>query len=478
MPERPDLCGQSDRLMVSLDERVPADHPVRYIAAFVADLGPDDWAALGVAPAQARGAPRYAPALLVRLWLSGFVLGIRSARGLEQGCQDRFDLYWACGGQPPDHNTLWRFYRDHRQGMRQLLRTTIRTAVELGLVELAVQAVDGSKLIASANPAKTMSAAQMAELEIATTRAIADLEAQNRGQDPDPPNLPPALHDANTLQHRVRQARASLATTHPTPLNRTDAEARWMRTRTGLQLAYNAQAVVAATDPVIGGGPGRFILAATVTTQANDELLLEPLGQAAVAATGHPPRATVLVADTGYGSRASRQAALSAGFQVVAPLRQHIVTPKAYAKDAFAYDDATDTYTCPQGMVLHRAESTRTGTHRSWRYRGDAATCRVCPAFGVCTTSQYWGRTLKITELETQQRAQDQWQTSAEAQALGRRRRGLIEPVFGILKEQMGARRTHLRGRINVEAEWVLTATAFNLRTLARATAPRPLNTV
>lgn len=56
-----------------------------------------------------------------------------------------------------------------------------------------------------------------------------------------------------------------------------------------------------------------------------------------------------------------------------------------------------------------------------------------------------------------------------EAQALQRRRRGLIEPVFGIGKEGMGARRTQLRGRANVEAQWVLTAIAFNLRTLARA---------
>src|SRR6188472_2773421 len=154
MPERPDPYDASVGLTLGLDEVVPASHPVRYVAAFVADLSPDDWAAMGVTTAKERGAPRYAPALLVRLWLSGFLLGIRSARGLEQGCRDRFDLYWACGGHPPDHNTLWRFYQQHRLAMRHLLRATIQTAVELGLVELAVQAVDGSQLVANANPAK------------------------------------------------------------------------------------------------------------------------------------------------------------------------------------------------------------------------------------------------------------------------------------------------------------------------------------
>ena len=44
----------------------------------------------------------------------------------------------------------------------------------------------------------------------------------------------------------------------------------------------------------------------------------------------------------------------------------------------------------------------------------------------------------------------------------------LVEPVFGIIKEQQQARRFLLRGRAKVAAEWSLLATAFNLRTLWR----------
>ena len=55
-----------------------------------------------------------------------------------------------------------------------------------------------------------------------------------------------------------------------------------------------------------------------------------------------------------------------------------------------------------------------------------------------------------------------------EAHALYARRQGLCEPVFGILKDQMGARRFLLRGLQNVRAEFTLLATAFNLRTLCR----------
>ena len=57
--------------------------------------------------------------------------------------------------------------------------------------------------------------------------------------------------------------------------------------------------------------------------------------------------------------------------------------------------------------------------------------------------------------------------TSAAKEAYGVRKQ-LVKPVFGIIKEQQGARRFLLRGLINVAAEWTMLATTFNLRTLWR----------
>ena len=58
--------------------------------------------------------------------------------------------------------------------------------------------------------------------------------------------------------------------------------------------------------------------------------------------------------------------------------------------------------------------------------------------------------------------------TTERARHLYARRKGLIEPIFGILKEQLSARRFLLRGLVNVRAEFALLATAFNLRVLWR----------
>ena len=60
------------------------------------------------------------------------------------------------------------------------------------------------------------------------------------------------------------------------------------------------------------------------------------------------------------------------------------------------------------------------------------------------------------------------WMSTDEAKDAYKRRKPLVEPVFGIIKEQLAARGFLLRGMINVSAEWTLLATAFTLRTLWR----------
>ena len=94
----------------SLDELLPLDHPARFVAEFVDVLDKEGWAELGVEmEGDPLGAPAYHPRALLCVWLTGW--------------------------QHPDHNTLWRFYKDHRQAMRSLFKRTVRTAVTMKLVD-------------------------------------------------------------------------------------------------------------------------------------------------------------------------------------------------------------------------------------------------------------------------------------------------------------------------------------------------------
>ena len=181
----------------SIDELLPLDHPARFVAEFVDALDREDWKELGVAiEGDPLGAPAYHPRALLSVWLYGFMTGIRSSRKLEAACRDQIPYLWLTGWQHPDHNTLWRFYKEHRQAMRSLFKRTVRTAVAMELVDLAVQAVDGTKVAANASSCRSYDAGGLAKLLERLDRAIAELEDQNEGEtDRAPVQLPEELAD-------------------------------------------------------------------------------------------------------------------------------------------------------------------------------------------------------------------------------------------------------------------------------------------
>ena len=140
MPLRPMGREQMWMLPPTLDELLPLDHPARFVAEFVDALDRDAWAELGVdIEGDSMGAPAYHPRALLSVWLYGFMTGVRSCRKLEAACRDQIPYLWLTGWQHPDHNTLWRFYKGHRQAMRKLFERTVRTAVTMKLVDLAVR---------------------------------------------------------------------------------------------------------------------------------------------------------------------------------------------------------------------------------------------------------------------------------------------------------------------------------------------------
>ena len=135
--------------------------------------------------------------------------GVRSCRKLETACRDQIPYLWLTGWQHPDHNTLWRFYKEHRQAMRKLFERTVRTAVTMKLVDLAVQAVDGTKVSANASVYRTHNAEELRKLLNRVEAAIRDLEAQNEaGEDTAAVHLPGELANKEMLREQVRQAMA------------------------------------------------------------------------------------------------------------------------------------------------------------------------------------------------------------------------------------------------------------------------------
>ncbi len=472
MPRRAFSRDQSYLLPPSLDDWVPADHAVRFVAAFVDGLTAADWAPLEVASTGAwTGAPAYHPEMLLSVWLAGFMSNVRSVRALEAACRDQLPFRWLTGNQLPDHNTLWRFYDGHRSHLPQLFQLTVKTAWKAGLVDLALMAVDGTKVAGNVARAGMQDAEALAALEGQAAARSAELTAQLDAEGATAaPRLPPDVRQARALQDRVTAARKVVeAVDGPKQANPVDADARLLPTRQGWVAGYNAQAAVVATPPGVDHPRGRVIVAVDVVTAEHDAGQLLPVRDAAVATLGQVPE--VLLADGGYHGGPDLEACAARGQVVVMPEAQGDRLQDPTHKDQFAYEAETDRYTCPQGQPLRRQGTIqRKDRPTVQRYvMVEPRVCRTCPLFGTCTKDYRHGRTLEIGPQDQALRAHRIWMATAEAEALRRERQTLIEPVFGILKERLGGRRFHTRGLAKVQVEWALLATGFNLRTLWRA---------
>ncbi len=478
MPLRPFNREQAWLLPPTLDELIPADHPARFIAAFVDGLDAEMWGELEIDLAgDPMGAGAYHPRALLSIWVYGFMTGVRSSHKLEAACRDQISYMWLAGMQRPDHNTLWRFYRAHRDQMRALMRRTVRTAVKAGLVDLALQAVDGTRIAANASRGRTFDAKGLKRLLDRVEAAIEDLEAQNSaGGDSPPASLPEELASAEALRQRVREALGRVEQEEgPRYENLTDKDAGLLNTPNGgFIVGYNAQSMVAPLNPLAseeaggrGSGSGMIITAVEVTSGPDDHPQLVPMIEASAQNTG-TSEGVVTLADAGYHSGANLAACASSRHQVLMPGTHDRRRLSPYHKDHFTYQPETDTYLCPQGAMLSYKDSFK---HQNGyvlrRYRTQGQVCRACPAFGECTNSIH-GRTIRVSEYEPLLQRHRKIMATDSAKDLYRRRKQLSEPVFGLLKECHGARRFLLRGRDNVLAEWSLLATAFNLKSLHR----------
>ena len=225
--------------------------------------------------------------------------------------------------------------------------------------------------------------------------------------------------------------------------------------------------MVSPLDAKAAGRTGLLITAADLSTEADDHAALLPM--IAQARENIRREAEWTLADGGYHSGPNLVACTDHETQVVMPEAQKRALANPYHKDAFSYDAKADAYQCPKGQVLPFVGTRRRKGREGIRvYRGTASVCRACPAFGVCTKNRRHGRILEVGPEELVLRKHRSWMATEEAKAHYQHRKELPEPTFGILKEQQGARGFLLRGLAAVRAEWLLLATAFNLRTLYR----------
>src|SRR5204863_6114765 len=114
----------------------------------------------------------------LQAWLYGYLRKVRSTRALENACREEMGFVWLTGNHQPDHNALCRFWHEHREGIRQLFRQSVQLALELNLVGLAVQALDGTKIAAAASGRGGFDLAHLQKLLARLDAQMAEREQQ------------------------------------------------------------------------------------------------------------------------------------------------------------------------------------------------------------------------------------------------------------------------------------------------------------
>src|SRR5687767_158228 len=128
----------------NLDDWVDENNPVRVIDAFVDALALRDLGFDGVMP-EATGRPSYHPAILLKLYIYGYLNRVQSSRRLEREAGRNVELMWLTGRLMPDHKTIANFRKDNGEAVRTASREFVLLCRRLGLFEGGTEAIDGSK---------------------------------------------------------------------------------------------------------------------------------------------------------------------------------------------------------------------------------------------------------------------------------------------------------------------------------------------
>src|SRR4030088_3495934 len=156
-----------------LDEVVGRDDPVRVIDAFVDGLDLENLRFSKVA-AEEMGRPPYAPGDLLKLYIYGYLRGVRASRRLEAETRRNVQVMWLLNRLTPAFKTIADFRKDHAEAIVGVCRAFIRFCREQSLFGAELLAIDGTKIAAVASRKQVITPKQMKKMTAAIERKTAD----------------------------------------------------------------------------------------------------------------------------------------------------------------------------------------------------------------------------------------------------------------------------------------------------------------
>jgi len=440
-----------------LEDYIGPENPVRFLDAFVASL---ELHALGFAKARCAntGRPPYDPAVLLKLYLYGYLHRVRSSRLLEAEGQRNVEVIWLTGKQTPDFKTIADFRKDNLKPLKAVARQFTLLCRKLELFGGELLAIDGSKFTAVNARDQNFNADKLKELIARADARLAEyLEQLDAVDAVDPDRV------ANS-QKELAQKIAALQEKqdwHKELLGQLDAEqkqisvtdpdTRKMPTAHGMVVGYNAQMAVDAKH--------KLIAADDVTNEVAD---YQQLANVAMEAKANLELTQAeVVADAGYYNAAEVSRCLEHGLTPFVPKSDTSANTARglYGKSRFKYDALKNEYVCPAGGALTYRFSTYELGRELQYYRTTG--CQACALRSQCTRNKA-NRT--ITREANEHLMEAMAQRMKQQPAKFKLRKTLAEHPFGTIKRWFGYTHFLLKGLAKVRCEWSLTTLTYNLK--------------
>ncbi|MGY8669279.1 IS1182 family transposase [Bradyrhizobium sp. UFLA05-109] len=443
-----------------LEDWVSKDNAVHVIDAFVEAI---DLHGMGFERVIAKetGRPSYHPAVLLKLYIYGYLNRVQSSRRLEREACRNIEVMWLIARLAPDHKTIADFRKDNGAAIRKVCTKFIALCRQMGLLQTPSVAIDGSKFKAVNNRDRNFTHAKMtrrmAQIEESVGRYLRQLDSADRQGPSEAISIKTTRIKEKIARLKQEMSRlevldAEMRNTPDQQISLTDPDARSMATsgRGSGVVGYNVQVAVdtehhlIVTHEVINVGNDRGQLA-RMSKQAKEVLEVDKLEA---------------IADRGYFDGEEILACEEAGVAVTLPkpMTSNAKAEGRFGKQDFAYLPDEDVYRCPSGQLLpyHYTNIEHGMTLR--RYWSTAA-CQGCAIKSQCTPS----KERRIARWEHEHVVEEvQRRLDSDPDAM-RTRRETVEHPFGTIKARMGATHFLMKRLRNVAAEMALHVLAYNL---------------
>jgi transposase len=463
--------SQSTLLPECLDDWVDDDNPVRAIDVFVDGLDLAELGFAGVTPA-ATGRPAYHPAILLKLYIYGYLNRVQSSRRLEREAGRNLEVIWLLGRLVPDDKVIADFRRDNGPAIKKVCARFVELCRAMGLLATASVAIDGSKFKAVNNRDRNFTKGKVERRRQQLEESVARYLSQLDTADHQIPTVALAIKTEHLKQKlvKIRDELKKLAAHEKRMLasldeqiSLTDPDSRSMATsgRGSGVVGYNVQVAVDTEN--------HLIVTHEVTNSGSDRAQLANVGKQAKAVLG--VEKLEAVADRGYYNSPEILECERSGITVTLPkpMTSGAKSEGRLGKQDFLYIESQDVYRCPAGEYLEYRFTREEDGKRVRRYWTNA--CVECPLKRKCTT----GKERRISRWEHEDVLEAvQQRLDANPEAM-RQRRETVEHPFGTMKARMGATHFLCKTLPKVATEMALSVLAYNLTRVMNIVGVKPL---